>query len=81
VKGVESDTWNAISAPPKTPKAIIAKLNGAINEVLKDPDVVAKFNSLSMLPGGGTPEQMGAFVKEETQRWGDVIRAANIPQI
>jgi hypothetical protein len=34
-----------------------------------------------MLPGGGTPEQMGAFVKEETQRWGDVIRAANIPQI
>jgi tripartite-type tricarboxylate transporter receptor subunit TctC len=81
VKGVESDTWNAISAPPKTPKAIIAKLNRAINEVLKDPDVVAKFNSLSMLPGGGTPEQMGAFVKEETQRWGDVIRAANIPQI
>jgi tripartite-type tricarboxylate transporter receptor subunit TctC len=81
VAGVESDTWNAISAPPKTPKAIVAKLNAAINEVLKDPDVVAKFNSLSMLPGGGSPEDMGKFVKEETKRWGDVIRAANIPAL
>ena len=55
VAGVESDTWNAISAPPKTPKAIVAKLNAAINEIMKDPDVIAKFDSLSMLPGGGTP--------------------------
>ena len=81
VAGVESDTWNAISAPPKTPKAIVAKLNAAINEIMKDPDVIAKFDSLSMLPGGGTPEQMGAFVKEETKRWGEVIRAANIPAL
>jgi tripartite-type tricarboxylate transporter receptor subunit TctC len=81
VAGVESDTWNAISAPPKTPRAIIAKLNAAINDVLKDPDVKAKFDSLSMLPVGGSPEDMGKFVKEETRRWGEVIRAANIPQI
>ena len=81
VAGVKSDTWNAISAPPKTPKAILAKLNAAINEVLKDPDVLAKFDSLSMLPGGGTPDDMGKFVKEETKRWGEVIRAANIPAL
>ena len=81
IKGVESDTWNAISAPPKTPKAIGAKLNGAIHAILKDPDVIAKFDSLSMLPGGGTPDAMGAFVKEETKRWGEVIRAANIPAL
>jgi tripartite-type tricarboxylate transporter receptor subunit TctC len=81
VAGVESDTWNAISAPPKTPRAIVAKLNTAINEILKDSDVLAKFDALSMLPGGGSPEDMGRFVKEETKRWGDVIRAANIPAL
>jgi tripartite-type tricarboxylate transporter receptor subunit TctC len=81
VADVESDTWNAITAPPKTPKAIVAKLNAAINEILRDPEVQAKYKSLSMLPGGGSPEDMGKLVKEETKRWGDVIRAANIPQI
>ena len=74
-----SDTWNAISAPPKTPPDIVTKLNGAINEVLKEPDVQARFKALHLLPGGGSPQEMGAFVKQETQRWGEVIRAAKVP--
>lgn len=75
-----SDTWNAITAPPKTPKAITAKINADINEVLRDPEVTAKFAALHLLPGGGSTEEMARFLKEETRRWGDVIRAANIPQ-
>src|SRR5262245_17150350 len=74
-----SDTWNAIAAPPKTPRAIVAKLNAAINEALKDPDVAARFDALSLLPGGGTSEEMGRFVQQETKRWGEVVRAANVP--
>jgi tripartite-type tricarboxylate transporter receptor subunit TctC len=73
-----SDTWNAISAPPKTPPTIIAKLNAAVNEILKDPDLRKRFEALNLLPGGGSPAEMAAFVKAETQRWGEVIRKANV---
>jgi tripartite-type tricarboxylate transporter receptor subunit TctC len=78
VPGCESDTWNAITAPPKTPAAIVAKLNGAMNQVLKVPDVLAHFEQMNLTPGGGTPTEMAAFIKSETKRWGDVIRAAKI---
>jgi tripartite-type tricarboxylate transporter receptor subunit TctC len=74
-----SDTWNAISAPPKTPREIIAKLNAALNHVLKEPDVQAKFKSINLLPGGGTPQDMAKLVREETKRWGDVVKSANVP--
>jgi tripartite-type tricarboxylate transporter receptor subunit TctC len=74
-----SDTWNAISAPPKTPREIITKLNTALNEALKEPEVQAKFKSINLLPGGGTPQEMGKLVKDETKRWGDVVKSANVP--
>jgi tripartite-type tricarboxylate transporter receptor subunit TctC len=78
VKGVESDTWNAISAPPKTPPAIVAKINAAINEVLRSPDVVEHFRKLHLEPGSGNAAEFAQFVKDETKRWGDVIRAAGL---
>ncbi len=78
VKGFRSDTWNALAAPPKTPAAIIAKLNGGIVEVLRKPDTAEHLRSLSMTPVGGAPAAIKAFIKDETERWGEVIRAANI---
>jgi tripartite-type tricarboxylate transporter receptor subunit TctC len=79
VKGFESGTWNAIAAPPKTPAAIVAKLNKAVNEVLKSPDVQAKFAKINLHAAGGTPAQAAAFIKEETKVWGDVIKEAHVP--
>jgi tripartite-type tricarboxylate transporter receptor subunit TctC len=78
VKDFVSDTWNAISAPPKTPAAIIAKVNADVNEVLKEPDVRKRFEALLLQPGGGSPADMKKLVQEETKRWGDVVRAANV---
>jgi tripartite-type tricarboxylate transporter receptor subunit TctC len=78
VKGFRSDTWNALAAPPKTPAAIVAKLNAAINEVLKNPETVQHMLRMNMTPVGGTPDAIKAFIKDETERWGDVIRAARI---
>ena len=78
VHGCISDTWHAISAPPKTPPQIVGKLNAAANAALHDPGLLQHFAALSIGPGGGTPAQASAFVKEETQRWGDVIRKAGI---
>jgi tripartite-type tricarboxylate transporter receptor subunit TctC len=78
VPGCESITWNALTAPPKTPDAIIAKLNEAANKALRSPEMVDHFKKLDLSPGGGTPEDMAAFIKSETERWGAVIRAAGI---
>jgi tripartite-type tricarboxylate transporter receptor subunit TctC len=73
-----ADTWNAIVAPPKTPSPIIAKINAAMNDVLTLPDVRSRLVTMSMAPVGGSPAEMAAFVKSETTRWGEVIRAADI---
>ena len=78
VQGCESDTWNALSAPPNTPDDIIAKLNGAVNEAMQAPDLREHFANVNLALGGGTPAEMGVLVKEETKRWGDVIHAAGI---
>ena len=78
VRGCISDTWHAITAPPKTPPEIIAKLNAAANAAMHDPGLIERFAALSIGPGGGTPAQASAFVKEETQRWGEVIHEAGI---
>jgi tripartite-type tricarboxylate transporter receptor subunit TctC len=78
VKGFRSDTWNALAAPPKTPAAVVAKLNAAINAVLKQPDTAEHLRAMNMTPIGGTPDGIKTFIKEETERWGEVIRAANI---
>ena len=80
VSGLISDTWNAISAPPKTRPAIVAKLNRTINEILDEPETKARFKELHLLPGGGSPADMAELKKSETERWGRVIREAGIPQ-
>jgi tripartite-type tricarboxylate transporter receptor subunit TctC len=74
----KSDTWNAIVAPPLTPPAIVAKLNATIDRILSEPDVRQHFATLSMQPVGGPPSDLADLIQAETQRWGDVIRAANI---
>jgi tripartite-type tricarboxylate transporter receptor subunit TctC len=73
-----SDTWNAISAPPKTPAPIVAKLNAAINDVLKAPDMQSHLSLMHLQAVGGTPQRMAEIIKADTQRWGDVIRTANV---
>ena len=79
MKGFESGTWNAIAAPPKTPPAIVAKLNKAINEVLKSPEAQAHFGKLNLHAAGGTPAEAKAFITKETQVWGEVIKEAHVP--
>jgi len=73
-----SDTWQALVAPPNTAKPITAKLNKAIHEILAEPDMRAQLAKMSMAQVAGSPADAAAFIKAETQRWGAVIRAANI---
>src|SRR5664280_318050 len=78
-KNFESRAWNAIAAPPKTPAAIVAKLNKAINEVLQDSEVQAHFAKLNLQAAGGSPAEAAAFIKQETKIWSDVIKEAHVP--
>jgi tripartite-type tricarboxylate transporter receptor subunit TctC len=60
------------------PAGIVAKLNDAANKAMKDPELLERYKSLSINPGGGTPAEMAAFLTAEIKRWGDVIRTAGI---
>jgi len=78
IHGCLSDTWHALTAPPKTPVDVVTALNGAANKAMQDPDLLARFKDLSISPGGGSPAEVAAFIKSENQRWGQVIRDAGI---
>jgi tripartite-type tricarboxylate transporter receptor subunit TctC len=78
VPDFRSNTWNAISAPPKTPAAIVAKLNESVNAALNSPDVRQHLAALSLQPVGGSPNDMADLMKADTRRWADVIKAANV---
>lgn len=79
VKGFQSGTWNAIVAPPKTPAAIIAKLNKAANKVLRSDHVKELFAKVNLHPEGGTSAHAADFIKEQTALWGKVIKEAHVP--
>ena len=76
--GFVSVAWFGVVAPPQTPARIAARLNQAIVEALKLPDVGKRLGELSAEPVGNTPAQMAAFMKVDAQRWRSVIRAANV---
>ena len=78
VKGFTSASWNALAAPPKTPPAIVAKLNAAINEALKSPEAQAHFAALDLRAVGGTPDDAAAYIRSETKVWSGVIAQAGI---
>ena len=78
VRDFRSDSWNALAAPPKTPAPIVAKLNDVINAVLKEPETAERLRSMNMTPVGGAPNAANIFIRQETERWGEVIRAAKI---
>lgn len=73
-----SSTWNALSAPPGTPPAILNRLNAAIAEVLQDKTVMSRFADLQMTPVGGSLADTKSEIEKERQQWGVVAKAAGI---
>lgn len=78
LKGFESGTWNALAAPPRTPAPIVAKLNKAVNEVLRSPEAQDHFERINLHVAGGSPAEAAAFIKKETAVWGGVIKDAHV---
>ena len=80
IKDVYADNWYALFAPAKTPAPVIAKLNAAVNAVLKDPETAKKLIEAGADPAAGTPEELAAFLKSELERWGKVVKEKNIKE-
>ena len=78
VPGYEASAWFGIGAPKNTPAEIVEKLNKEINAGLADPKLKARLADLGGTVLAGSPADFGKFIADETEKWGKVIRAANI---
>jgi tripartite-type tricarboxylate transporter receptor subunit TctC len=78
IPGFEAYEWNGVFVPTGTSAEIVKKLNAGLNEVLRQPDIVARFKSLNIDFKENTPGEFRAFVGEETEKWGKVVREAGI---
>jgi tripartite-type tricarboxylate transporter receptor subunit TctC len=78
VPGYEASNWWGVAAPRNTPAEIIDRLNEEINAALADQKMRARLADLGGAPLPGSPAAFGKLIADETEKWGKVIRAANI---
>jgi tripartite-type tricarboxylate transporter receptor subunit TctC len=78
VPGYEYSVWHGIGAPRDTPTDVIGKLNSEINAVLADPKIKARFAEVGGTAIGGAPADYGKLIADETEKWGKVVRSANL---
>lgn len=76
--GFEAIAWYAVVAPPKTPKNITDKINADVNEALRQPELQDRLKKLSAEVFGGSAEKAARHMQDEVERWGNVIKAADI---
>ena len=73
-----ANQWAGVLAPARTAPAAIAKLNGALQAALADPDIRAKLSQAGVTPSPSSPEEFGSYLREEIARWGRLIREKGI---
>jgi tripartite-type tricarboxylate transporter receptor subunit TctC len=78
VPGFDVSSWYALFAPVKTPPEIVRKINADTLAALADPVTKARLEQLGVAVKGSTPEELGRLLKSETDKWGPVIKDANI---
>jgi tripartite-type tricarboxylate transporter receptor subunit TctC len=76
--GYEASSWQGVGAPKNTPAQIIDTLNREINAALADPKIKAPLAELGSTLLAGSPADFGKLIADETEKWGKVVRAANI---
>lgn len=76
--GAEASSWGAVLAPANTPAAVVRRVNAVLNEALGRPAVRARLTQVGADPVTSTPEELASFMRAEAEKWGRVVRAANI---
>ena len=77
-KNITGETFTALMAPAGTPSAIVAKLNAALTEILRDPEIVEKFNLIGARAVAMPPEALSKYLASEDATWMPIVRKANI---
>jgi tripartite-type tricarboxylate transporter receptor subunit TctC len=81
LKGFQAVAWNGLSAPARTPREIISKVNADVVKVVHSPELVERLKAEGSDPVGSTPAEFAAFLREEIARWAKVIRVAGVKGI
>jgi tripartite-type tricarboxylate transporter receptor subunit TctC len=74
VPGYDAPTWSGIVGPAHMPRAIVMKLNEAINRALKSSAFIERFGKIGDEPAGGSPEAFGETIRVEFAKWADVVK-------
>ncbi|MBI4292423.1 MAG: tripartite tricarboxylate transporter substrate binding protein [Betaproteobacteria bacterium] len=77
-KNVQAYTWNGLMVPAGTPREVIGAIQRGANAAMNSPTVRERINGLGIDPIGGTPEEFADLIKSERERWGPVIKRANV---
>lgn len=78
VPGFESGTWVAFVAPPGTPADVVEVINAGVADAIRQPDIIEKFAALGAEPVGGSAAEVAAFLRQETEKWQQVIETAKV---
>jgi tripartite-type tricarboxylate transporter receptor subunit TctC len=78
VPGYDTSSWFAFFVPAKTPDDVVRKMHADTVAVLREPPIKAKLDQLGFVIVGSTPDELGAHLRAEMEKWGPVIKAANI---
>jgi len=78
IPGFEAYEWNGVFVPTGTPAEIVQKLNAGMNAMMKDPVVTDRLDKLNISYRQNTPDEFRAFVASEMERWGRIVKEANI---
>ncbi|MHB1411213.1 MAG: Bug family tripartite tricarboxylate transporter substrate binding protein [Acidovorax defluvii] len=78
VPGYEVSPWFAVFMPTATPKAIVSKLNKALLDAMKDPEVAKRFETIGAEPVGSTPDELAQHLARESERWTQLITERGI---
>ena len=78
VPGFEASQWYGMAAPHGTPTEVVYRLNKEINAGLADPKIKARLAELGGMVLAGSPADFAKLIADETEKWGKVIRVANI---
>jgi tripartite-type tricarboxylate transporter receptor subunit TctC len=78
IKGYELNGWYAVFVPAKTPQPIVNRLNEELVKALKQPEVKARFTQIGAEAVGSTPAELAQYLKSETTKWSEIVRARNI---
>jgi tripartite-type tricarboxylate transporter receptor subunit TctC len=74
VPGYEVTSWSGVIAPAGLPRPVLDRLNAAVNEAIREPQLRARLADLGSEGGGGTPEEFAALIRRDSAKWAEVVR-------